>query len=179
MGHFGSFKYFLINEDKAFLGHKIGDVLTAAQDLEDDLDNLGARQIARISDSIVNQIRKILHSNWQQNQHPHLQELQAVAVMIKKAIEEKRNKGATFDLKETIKMAIQKLEDLSTKLGQPVNQTTAPPEDAGEEMSPDDFELTGDDPAPAAEQPPADPNAQPDPNQQGQSPDMSGMQPLG
>jgi hypothetical protein len=41
------------------LGHRVGDVLTAAHDLQDDIDSLGARQIARMSDNIVNQIRKI------------------------------------------------------------------------------------------------------------------------
>jgi hypothetical protein len=55
--------------------------------------------------------------------------------MIKKAIDEKKEKGSTFDLKETIKMAIQKLEDVSSKLGTPVNKADAPPADAGRETS--------------------------------------------
>ena len=134
------------NEDRAYLGHRVGDVLTAAQDLQNDLDNLGARQVTRMSDNIVNQIRKILHQQWEPNQRKHLKELQAIAVMIKKAIDDNKQKGSTFDLKETIKMAIQKLQDVSSKLGTPVNQTKAPPEDAGTTLSQDDFELTGNGP---------------------------------
>lgn len=140
------FSEFILNEDKAYLGHKVGDILTAAHDLQDDIENLGARQISRMADSIVNHIRKILHQQWQPVHKKHLKELQAIAVMIKKAIDEKKQQGTTFDLKETIKMCIQKLEDVSTKLGTPVNKASAPPTDDGENMNDDDFKLTGDGP---------------------------------
>jgi hypothetical protein len=138
-----TFGQFIINEDRAYLGHCVGDVLTAAHDLQDDIDSLGARQIARMSDNIVNQIRKILHRQWEPYHHKNLVELQAIAVMIKKAIDEKKEKGSTFDLKETIKMAIQKLEDVSSKLGTPVNKADAPPADAGQKLNGNDFQLTG------------------------------------
>jgi len=138
-----SFSNFIINEDRAYLGHRVGDILTAAHDLQDDIDSLGARQIARMSDNIVNQIRKILHRQWEPQHHKNLVELQAIGVMIKKAIDEKKEKGSTFDLKETIKMAIQKLEDVSSKLGTPINKADAPPENAGEKLQGDDFQLTG------------------------------------
>lgn len=141
-----------LNESKQYLGAKIGDILTAGQDLQQDIDSLGARQVSRMADELVNQIRKILHSQWQTHQKVYLKELQAVAVMIKKAIEDKKDKGSTFDLKETIKIAIQKLEEISTKLGEPVNKMQAPPEDAGDELEPDDFELTGEQPDPNQQQ---------------------------
>lgn len=140
------FSEFILNENKAYLGHKVGDILTAAHDLQDDIDNLGARQISRMADSIVSHIRKILHQQWEPIHKSYLKELQAIAVMIKKAIDEKKEQGTTYDLKETIKMCIQKLEDVSTKLGTPVNKATAPPVDDGENMDDNDFELTGDGP---------------------------------
>jgi len=159
-----SFKFFLLNEGSAYLGHRVGDVLTSAHDLQDDIDNLGARQVARMADLIVNQIRKILHSQWQSNQREYLKDLQAVAVLIKKAIDDKNRQGSTYDLKETIKIAIQKLEDISGKLGGTVNKLQAPPANAGEEISQQDFELTGNGPTPPQtqqqpQQPP--PQAQP------------------
>ena len=141
-----TFGQFIINEDRAYLGHCVGDILTAAHDLQDDIDSLGARQVARMSDNIVNQIRKILHRQWEPHHHKNLVELQAIAVMIKKAIDEKKEKGSTFDLKETIKMAIQKLEDVSSKLGTPVNKADAPPADAGQKIDGNDFKLTGNGP---------------------------------
>jgi hypothetical protein len=140
-----SFQEYLLNEDRAHLGHKVGDVLTAAQDLEEDLENIGARQVMRMSDAIVAQIRRVLHQQWEPIQHDYLTDLQAVAVMIKKAIEEKKNKGTTFDLKETISMAIKQLEAISQKLGQPVNKVQAPPEEGGQELDQDDFEETNPD----------------------------------
>lgn len=141
-----NFKNFILNENRAYLGHKVGDILTAAQDLQQDIDNLGARQVSRMSDDIVNQIRKILHQQWPPNQLKHLKDLQSIAVMIKKAIDDNKQKGTTFDLKETIKMAIQKLEDVSSQLGRPVNKVEAPTEEEGENLDSEDFELTGNGP---------------------------------
>jgi len=155
-----SFKWFLINEDRAYLSHRVGDVLTAAHDLQSDMENLGARQVTRLSDELVNQIRKILHSQWQPNQQQYLKELQSIAVLIKKAIDEKKQKGSTYDLKEVIKMAIQKLQDVSGKLGGTVNKLEAPPAEAGQEISQQDFQLTGNgpqQPQPQGQQPAAPP----------------------
>lgn len=142
-----SFKWFIINEDRAYLSHKVGDVLTAAHDMQDDLESLGARQVTRMADQLVNQIRKILHSQWEPNQMSYLKELQAVAVMIKRAIEENNQSGSTYDLKETIKIAIQKLQEISGKLGGKTNQLDAPPQQAGEDLSQQDFQLTGNGPS--------------------------------
>lgn len=139
-----TFTEFIINEDRAYMGHRIGDILTYAHGLQDDIENLSARQVMRMSDEIVNQIRKILHRQWEPHQYKHLKELQAVAVMIKLAIEGKKEKGTTFDLRETIKIAIQKLEEISSKLGTPVNKAQAPPEDVGQDLGQNGFQLTGD-----------------------------------
>ena len=134
------FKWFLINEEKAYLGHKVGDVLTSVQDLEQDLGGMGVRQIARVSDDIVNQIRKILHGQWSPKQMKHLKELQKVAVALKKAIEEKD------DLKELIPQLSQAIQSISTKLGVKNNNMQGLEQDPGPAAMPPDMQLTANGP---------------------------------
>lgn len=159
------FKSFLINENKTYLGHRVGDILTAAQELERDMGDLGSRHLNRLADNIVNQIRKILHSQWGSKSEKHLHDLQKVAVAIKKTIEDRG------DLKEILPTAVQELGRISGRLGVKVNNLEAPEAPAqmgGEELDPQDFELTGDGTSqpPQAQQQP-DPNQiqQPNPNQ--------------
>lgn len=148
----GRFESFLINENRSYLGHRVGDVLTALQDLEEDMPNLGSRHISKLAEGIVNQIRKIIHSNWEQKNQKYLRELQKIGVAIARTIEERG------DLKEIIPGVTAALQDLSGKLGVKVNNLKAPEQMPGEDISGDDFALTGDGPAPkqqqASEQPP-------------------------
>lgn len=137
----GRFKEHLLNEERSFLGHKVGDVLTSMQDVQNDLENLGTRQLTRMAEDLVNQIRKILHGSWSPKSFKHLKELQRVAVAIQKTIEEKG------DLKEILPAATQTVQDLSGKLGVKVNTLKAP-EMPGEDVSQNDFQLTGQGPAP-------------------------------
>ena len=133
------FGYFLLNEEKSYLGHKVGDVLTSLQDLQSDMENLGSRQLTRFGEDIVNQIRKILHSRWNQKHQNKLKELQKIAVAIQKTIDDRG------DLREILPSAAQALERLSGKLGVKVNDLDAPemPESGGEDVSPQDFQATG------------------------------------
>lgn len=135
------FKSYILNEEQSHLGHKVGDVLTAAQDLQGDMENMGQRHLIRLAEQIVNQIRKILHSQWSLKNHAHLKELQKVAVAIQKTIDDKG------DLKELLPAAVQTLQDLSGKLGVKVNDLEAPEAEGGEEVSQDDFALTGNGPS--------------------------------
>lgn len=130
------FKWFLINEEKAYLGHRVGDILTAVQDLEQDLGGMGVRQIARIADDVVDQLRKILHDQWSPKNKKHLRDLQKVAVALKKAIEEKD------DLKELIPQISQALQDVSAKLGVRTNDMKAPEALEGPQQAPP-MQLTG------------------------------------
>lgn len=111
-----TFKTFLLNEQSAYLGQKIGDILTAAQELRDDSPNMGTRDVIRFSQRIVNQIRRILHSNWAKEERSHLQVLQKIGVAIMNSIEKKD------DLPGTISGAAAELEKLVTKLGTPINK---------------------------------------------------------
>ena len=110
------FKQFIINEASAYMGQKVGDILTATQELNDDSKNMGTRDLIRFSERIVNQIRRILHSNWPKEEKKHLLTLQKVGVAIMKAIEDKD------DLPGTIAGAVGTLEKLVGKLGVPINK---------------------------------------------------------
>jgi len=157
------FKVFLFNEEKSYLGRKVAGVLTPMQELQDDMQNMGARHLIRTAEKLVNDIRKILHGHWEQQQQKHLKELQKIGVAIQKTIDEKG------DLREIIPSATQSLQTLSGKLGVKVNNLQGPEMQAGEPVSQDDFEETGDGPA----QPQQPPGAMPQPQPMGQ-----GMPPL-
>lgn len=121
------FKQFILNENKAYLGQKVGDILTATQELRDDARNMGSRDLTRFSERIVNQIRRILHSNWPREEAKHLKVLQKVGVALMKAIDEKE------DLPSTISGVAGALEKLVAKFGTPINslasQDTPPDSD--------------------------------------------------
>ena len=154
-----NFSMFLLNEDKAHLGHRVNDILTSMQDLLDDMDNMGTRHFNRLVDELVNEMRKVLHNQWSAQNQKYLEEIQKVAVALKKTLEDKG------DLKEIFPAALQTLQGLAGKLGVKVNDMQAPEMEGGEEITQDDFELT-----------PPDPNQQQDPNAQMQDPNMQ-MQP--
>ena len=148
----------MLNEERGYLGQKVADVLTSMQDLQTDMENLGARHLTRLAEEVVNQIRKILHSQWAAKNHKHLEELQKIAVAIQKTIDEKG------DLKSILPAATQSLENLSGALGAKVNDLQAPAQEDGEDVSQADFELTGD----------GQPQVEGDPNEMG-APDPMAM----
>jgi hypothetical protein len=114
------FENFLLNEDKNYLGNKVSDVLSALQDIQGDIDNLGSRHLSKLAEGVINQIRTILHSNWNLKNIKYLKELQKIGVFISKTIEEKG------DLKQTIPAATKALEELAGKIGAKINDLTAP-----------------------------------------------------
>jgi hypothetical protein len=120
------FKEFILNEQKAYLSQKVGDILTAVHELQDDSKNMGTRDLIRFSERIVNQIRRILHSNWPREEKKYLKSLQKVGVALMKAIEDKD------DLPGTISGSVSVLEKLVADLGMPINKlatTDKPPEE--------------------------------------------------
>lgn len=114
------FKEFLLCENKAYLGLKVGDILTSVKEINDDSKTMGSRDLVRFSERIVNQIRRILHSNWSKEEKRFLLVLQKVAVAIMKAIDEKD------DLPAVIASATTTLEKLVADLGVPINKFAAP-----------------------------------------------------
>ncbi len=113
------FKKFILNENKVYLGKKIGDILSALHNLKEVSPNLGNKQISNMAERIVDQIRRILHSDWPGNKKSLLK-LQKIGTAIMKSVEEKQ------DLLETIEGATQAMEQLSAELGVPVNVAATP-----------------------------------------------------
>lgn len=113
-----NFKGFLLNENKEYLNSRIGDILNALHDLNQNVEALGTRQLVRNSTTIVNQIRRILHTGWEKSEEPTLKELQKVGIAIAKAIDEKN------DLKNVLQSAASHLEKLTS--GTPINNLAAP-----------------------------------------------------
>jgi hypothetical protein len=150
------FGEFLINEEKQHLGHRVSDILTGLQDIQNDMENLGSRHLARLADQITDEIRKVLHGTWGEKQTKSLKTLQRVGVALKKAIEDRD------DLKEIIPTAAQELQTVLHKLGVRVNDLKAPEENTGQEVQPSDFEQS-----PEPQQP-----QQPQPDPQAPSADM-------
>jgi hypothetical protein len=109
------FKEFLLNENKAYLGQKVGDILSAVQDLQSDGANMGSRQVTKFSEKVVALIRRVLHGNWSENEEKHLKQLQKVGVALMKAVDEKD------DIKEVLPSITQELQKISGDLGVPVN----------------------------------------------------------
>ena len=115
-----NFKEFVINENKAYLGQKIGDILNALQDLQDSADGMGTRNLVKNSENIVNQIRRILHSKWGEKEEYSLKKLQKCGVAIMKAIDQKS------DLREVIKSCMEELQNLLGDIDMPVNRLASP-----------------------------------------------------
>lgn len=114
------FKEYILEEQKTYLTQKVGDILSATQELSNDAKNMGSRDLARFSERIVNQIRRILHSNWSRENKKYLEKLQKIGISIIKAIKEKG------DLEGTISGAKDHLEKLISDLGLPINSLASP-----------------------------------------------------
>jgi hypothetical protein len=120
------FKDFLLNEEKAYLGHRVSDVLTGVHDLEEDMPGMGVRHIMKVAEDIVSQIRKIIHGQWSPRHTKDLKDLQKIGVALMKAIDEKG------DLKTLIPTISQSLETISGRLGIKTNDIQPPEESGGE-----------------------------------------------
>lgn len=120
-----NFKNYIINEERVYLSTKIGDILTALQELTKDAPNIGKRHLMRLMKNIVRQIRRILKSNWTFEEKRYLEVLQKVGVAMMKAMD------TNEDLVEIIMSATSEIEQLSDKMGEPINNLAAPiePED--------------------------------------------------
>jgi hypothetical protein len=104
------FKHFLLNEDGSartgFLAQKIGDLLSALQDLDQNAGHIGTRQQVKNTEEIVNYIRRILHTHWEKSEEEYLRVLQKVGVALMRAIDEKD------DLPSIITSATQEIEKI-------------------------------------------------------------------
>ena len=154
-----NFKDFLLNEGKAYFGQRVGDVLNAISDLEENGKSMGTRQLLRNSEAVVNQIRRILHTNWPKSEENNLNILQKVGVALARTLDPKTEKAEKDDIFSVISSAKSELEKISEKLGVPANKKS---EEAPEETP---------------QQPPEPPEQPPEPPEQSQATEQPPMQP--
>ena len=117
----------MINENKYYLGQKTGDILTAVQSLSEDAPNLGNRALLRATQGIINQIRRILHGRWDDEDVKYLKTLQKAGVALCKAIDSKE------EMDTVISSVAQTLEDMLSKMEVPVNSMGSETENDGQE----------------------------------------------
>lgn len=110
------FKDFILLENRVYLGSKMGDILTAMQELRDDAKSMGSRSLLRYAEKIVNQIRRVLHTHWPKDELKFLRPLQKIGVAMMKAIEEREG------LEEVISGGCGELEGVLGKMGVPINK---------------------------------------------------------
>ena len=112
------FKSFLLNEASVYLAQKVGDILSALQELREDAPNMGTRDLTQYAMRIVVLIRRVLHSSWPKDEQPNLLILQKAGVALMKSIDEKS------DLPNAISGAAGLLEKLVGDMGVPINKLT-------------------------------------------------------
>lgn len=129
-----SFKNFLINEDKYYLGQRAGDVLTALQSLEEDAPNMGSRAMIRASQGVADQIRRILHGRWDEDEVKYLKRLQKVGVAILRGIDSNEDMG------QIVASCNQEIQEMLGDLETPVNALGSERQEPSAE---DDGPMTG------------------------------------
>ena len=124
MRKINEFGLHLLKEERAYLGEQIGDILQALQNLSQDAPNMGKRHLIRLITNVVKQIRRILHSNWTFEEEDYLKELQKVGVALMKGLDNNE------DLVQLVTSCSQHVQQVSSKLDQPVNNLGAPATDS-------------------------------------------------
>jgi predicted transcriptional regulator len=136
------FKEFLLNENKAYFGQRVGDILNAVQDLDENGKSMGTRQLMRNAEAVVNQIRRILHTNWSKSDEKYLKKLQQVGVALARVLDPKVDKGEKDDIYEIIAAAKSQLEQVCDKMGVPISEPEEedqePPTESPEPAQPND-----------------------------------------
>ena len=110
------FKDFILTEAEDYFVQRVSDVLNALQDLNDASGDMGARHLVSNAQTIVNQMRRIIHTHWPQSERPSLETLQKCAVAIMKAIDEKDN------LQGVLKACQAHLETMTGRQEKPANR---------------------------------------------------------
>ncbi len=134
MSKMEQFRYFLLNETKQYLGQRAGDILTALQNLHDDAANMGSRALIRSATGITNQIRRILHGRWNDEDVQYLKCLQKIGVAILKSIDE------NDDLQEVIASSVTELEGMLNKLQMPINSLGTEGQEQSTSQAPEENE---------------------------------------
>jgi hypothetical protein len=119
------FKNFLLNENKSDFAVKVGEILSALQDVYLDIDVMTKKDIFVYVINIVNNIRPLLKKDIGAN---YLISLQKIATALMKDYDEKN------DPKDNIYSSVEELKSLLSSVGLPINKIniTKAPEQTSE-----------------------------------------------
>jgi len=132
---FKGFEGFLLNEGRVYLANKIGDILTALQNLSDDAQGgLGRRACERGVQKIVDQMRRVLHSHWDDTEKNALEVLQKVGVGLMVGLEQ-----TEVDLPALMASAVEAVQEVSSKLEEPINDLGSESDNDPDEEQDDDL----------------------------------------
>ena len=118
------FRSFVLNENRAFLGKEIGNILTSLQEIQEEASKIGTKNLVRFTDKIVCQVRSLLGGHWSGDDIKFLKSMQKVGVALSKALEENDN------LEQTIGSCISEIESTLKKMNVPVNNLAVTPKEA-------------------------------------------------
>ena len=148
-----NFREFVLNENKVYLAKEIGDVLNSSQELSDEVNKIGTRNLVRYGQIIVNKSRGILQGHWGNENRKFLKTLQKCAVALAKSIDENDN------IEEVLKSTIEALKKVINKMGIPINafqitekpaETETPKDVAAQDIAPENPPVSGFDTSAAA-----------------------------
>lgn len=125
------FKDFLLNETKYYLAERIGAILSAIQDLLQNFEGIGKRQLIFNCENIISQIRSILQDKWSEKEKNYLLEIQKAGVALAKCLNEKG------EMREVLQSVNDIFSKISEKLGVPVNSIGNEDEEDTPKESPD------------------------------------------
>jgi hypothetical protein len=119
------FRSFVLNENRAFLGEEIGNILTSLQEIQEEASKIGTKNLVRFTDKIVCQIRSLLGGHWSGEDIKFLKSMQKVGIALAKALEENDS------LDQVISGAISEIESTLKSMNVPVNNLAVTPKEAG------------------------------------------------
>ena len=126
-----NFKNFLINEGKEYLSGRIGTILSIIQELLQNSQGMGKRQIVLNCENIVSKIRAILQDKWDEKEKKYLKKLQKCGVAIAKCIEDKG------ELLDALEASSNEIEKMLSELGGTVNTLGNSDEKSNSEEQPE------------------------------------------
>lgn len=115
----GTFRSYVIKEERLHLIDEVRAVLQAFTKLEKDIRQLGARQAVKATDECVGLARQVLGMWWRREDIKLLEQLQKAAVAVAKAADENQ------DLSQTVSGARALLEKAVQEMGDQLKDTGA------------------------------------------------------
>ncbi len=101
-------------ERRNYLAVRMGDVLTALEELLKAGGQMGARSLARDAEQVASLIRRIIQSSWPNEHRRYLLALQKCGVALMNAVEEKG------DLEGVLNSCRAEVQEALSKLGEPL-----------------------------------------------------------